>query len=206
MTRSHKWGETMGHPNKKSIAGMALVCGAALAFVGAGTLIQAQEHADHPALPEGAMTALTSPVDAVIGRRLLMISIGANNDAVHDMLDEVTEWDPDELYSRLTSMAMMLYAFPSLYRAAPDPWTPEGEAADPARVSLATEAVWQSWDSFYEMSMEASRVARWAADAPFEDTLELVEELEVLCDSCHEVFRREFTYLDYDDLESARRN
>ena len=40
-----------------------------------------------------------------------------------------------------------------------------------------------------------------AADATPDQMLARVEELEVMCDSCHETYRTEFDYLDFDRLE-----
>lgn len=145
--------------------------------------------------------ALTSQEETTFGRRMLMISIGAHNDATHDMLDGVTPRDETELYRTLMSISAMLNAFPSLYRVEPNPHTEEGEAADPARVSLTTEAAWTDFEAFKAMSYEAARIAEAAAVIGFDQALPLVEELEALCESCHEAYRTEFNYLDYDRLE-----
>ncbi|MCB1357386.1 MAG: hypothetical protein KDK53_13085, partial [Maritimibacter sp.] len=74
----------------------------------------------HPALAEEAVAedqvALTTQKETTLSRRLLMNSIGANNDIIHDILDGTLPMDDLELRGRLQSISAMLYAFPSLYR------------------------------------------------------------------------------------------
>lgn len=147
------------------------------------------------------MVALTSQKETTLGRRLLMNSIGAHNDIVHDILDGALPMDDLELRGRLQSISAMLYAFPSLYRAEANPYTEEGEKADAAHVSLADKAVWEDFESFKLMSYDAYIKAQEAADAPPEETLARVEELEVMCESCHELYRRPFEYFDFDRVE-----
>jgi len=152
---------------------------------------------------DASRQALTSQTEATVARRLLMVSIGANNDTVHDILDGVLPMDEYELRTRLTSISHMLYAFPNLYRAEPNPWTEEGAEADPARVSLATVAVWNDFQQFKTAAEDAYRLAQQAADAPREEILPLVERLETLCESCHARYRTELKFLDYDNLEDS---
>jgi cytochrome c556 len=172
-------------------------------FTGSHTLTQETAKAPVAAASDGAMTTLTPAEDAVVARRLLMVSIGANNDAVHDILDGARPMDEYEMQTRLNSISHMLYAFPHLYRAKPDPWTQERADKDAARVSLATEAVWTNFAAFETMAHEAYVLAQRAADAPKADVLSLVEELEGACEACHTRFRKEFKYLDYDDLDAS---
>ena len=136
------------------------------------------------------MMALTSSADATIARRLLMDSIGANNDVLHEMLDGYLEWDQDEFRARLVSMSAMMTAFPNLFRADPNPWTEEGEAADPAQVSLSLPTIWENWDEFAARSQEASDTMFEASLVPRSEALAVVEDLEGQCESCHAQFRR----------------
>ena len=151
--------------------------------------------------PARDMTALTSQDESTIGRRLLMISIGSHNDTVHDILDGVLPMNDAELRGRLQSMSAMLYAFPSLYRAEPNPWTEAGEREDATKVSLAKEGVWADFEIFKQLSFDAYLKAREAAQAPDDQLVARVEELEVMCESCHEAYRKPFDFLDYDRLE-----
>lgn len=151
--------------------------------------------------PTPDMVALTSQKETTLGRRLLMNSLGAHNDIVHDILDGVLPMDDLELRGRLQSISAMLYAFPNLYRAEANPYSEEGEKADPAHVSLASEAVWADFDTFKQASYDAYIKAQEAADAAPEEVLERVEELEVMCDSCHEIYRKPFEYFDFDRIE-----
>lgn len=147
------------------------------------------------------MVALTTQKETTLSRRLLMNSIGANNDIVHDILDGALPMDDLELRGRLQSISSMLYAFPSLYRAEANPYTEEGEKADAAHVSLASQAVWDDFETFKLLSYDAYIKAQEAADAPEDEMLARVEELEVLCEGCHEAYRKPFEYFDFDRVE-----
>lgn len=151
--------------------------------------------------PTPDMVALTTQKETTLGRRLLMNSIGANNDIIHDILDGALPMDDLEMRGRLQSISSMLYAFPSLYRFEANPYTEEGELADPAHVSLTSEAAWEDFETFKQASYDAYVKAQEAADAPPDKVLEHVEELEVMCDSCHELFRKPFEYFDFDRIE-----
>lgn len=145
--------------------------------------------------------ALTSQGDTTVARRLLMNSIGAHNDIIHDTLDGVLPMDDLELRGRLQSISAMLYAFPSLYRAAPNPYSEVAEQADAARVSLANGKVWEDFDAFKRLSYDAYFKAQEAADAPPDQMLARVEELEGMCEGCHEVYRTPFEYFDFDRVD-----
>lgn len=145
--------------------------------------------------------ALTSQKETTLGRRLLMNSIGANNDIIHDILDGALPMDDLELRGRLQSISAMLYAFPNLYREAANPYTEEGEQADPGHVSLANASVWEEFETFKQLSYDSYYKAQEAADAAPEQVLARVEELEVMCESCHEAYRKPFAYFDFDRIE-----
>lgn len=146
-----------------------------------------------------ALIALTSTDETTLGRRLLMLSIGSNNDMLHEMLDGVLPMDELEMRSRLDSMSAMLYAFPSLYRQQPNPYTEEGVAKDAARVSLATEAVWSDFESFKAMAYATYLRAAQVAEGSAADFKTGVDEIEAMCESCHEAYRKPFEYLDFDN-------
>jgi len=146
-------------------------------------------------------TALTSQSETTVGRRLLMNSIGAHNDIIHDTLDGVLPMDDLELRGRLQSISAMLYAFPSLYRAAANPYSKGAQKADASRVSLADSKVWEEFETFKQLSYDAYYKAQEAADAPPDQMLERVVELEVMCEGCHEVYRTPFEYFDFDRVE-----
>lgn len=148
-----------------------------------------------------AQTALTSQQDTTLARRLLMNSIGANNDIVHDILDGALPMDDLELRGRLQSIGAMLYAMPSLYRAEANPYTEEAEKADAMHVSLADQAVWEDFETFKQLNYDAFLKAQEAVQAPADQMLARVEELEVMCDGCHEVYRKPFEYFDFDRVD-----
>jgi len=158
---------------------------AAVLALGIGSTI-----AQDAAVPGPDRVALTSTEDALAARRLLMDSIGSNNDVLHEMLDGWLEWDTAEFRGRLNSMSAMMAAFPGMFRAEPNPWTEESEVADPAGASLALPSVWENWDDFLAMSQEASDTMFRASLASREDALAVVEELEGQCEACHAMFRK----------------
>ncbi|MBF9033188.1 cytochrome c [Rhodobacterales bacterium HKCCE2091] len=149
---------------------------------------------------DAAMTALTSHEDATIARRLLMNAIGANNDAIHDMLDGVIENDPYVLEGRLAAISAMMRAFPGLYRAEPNPYSEDAAEADPFTVSLALPSVWEDFEGFEALALDAWQTALDASIAPRDEVLELVEVLESQCESCHAAYRVEFEFFDFDSL------
>lgn len=145
--------------------------------------------------------ALTTQKETTLSRRLLMNSIGANNDIIHDILDGMLPMDDLELRGRLQSISAMLYAFPSLYRVEANPYSEEGENEDAAHVSLSNVFAWEDYATFKDLSYQGYYKAAEAADAPPDQMLARVEELEVICESCHNTYRTEFEYLDFDRLE-----
>lgn len=151
--------------------------------------------------PAPDQTALTSQQDTTLARRLLMHSIGANNDIVHDILDGTLPMDDLELRGRLQSIGAALYAMPNLYRAEANPYSEEAEKADALHVSLANAKVWEDFTTFRDLSYAAFFKAQEAADATPDQMLARVEELEVMCDSCHETYRTPFEYFDFDRIE-----
>jgi len=175
---------------RKSVLAAASV--AALAVGVGGTIAQ------DAAAPTSDMVALTPTSDALTARRVLMDTIGTNNDVLHEMLDGYLEWDPVEFKARLEAMGAMMAAFPNLYRAKPNPWTAEAEAADPAGASLALPTVWKDWETFNAMAKQASDTMFKASLESRANALPIVEDLLVQCDTCHSQFR---TPLEMDPLE-----
>ncbi|MBP1883436.1 cytochrome c [Sinorhizobium mexicanum] len=165
---------------------------AALAVGLGGTLAQ------DATVPTPDMVALTPTGDALTARRELMDAIGTNNDVLHEMLDGYLEWDGVEFKARLEAMGAMMTAFPNLYRAKPNPWTPEAEAADPAGASLALPTVWEDWETFNAMAKQASETMFKASLEKRANALPIVEDLEAQCESCHAQFR---TPLELNPLE-----
>ena len=145
--------------------------------------------------------SLTTQKETTLSRRLLMNSIGANNDIIHDILDGALPMDDLELRGRLQSISAMLYAFPSLYRVEANPYSEEGEAEDPAHVSLSNAFAWEDFETFKQLSYDGYLKAAEGSQARPEDMLARVEELEGICESCHDTYRTEFNYLDFDRLE-----
>jgi len=173
---------------------LAIVCGAVLALATGSAVSQAT-------VSKLQMTALTSPEDAVSARRLLMTTIGNNNDILHDTFDGYFEYSDREVRGRLDAISTMLLTFPHLYRGEPDVWTPEIEATDPARASHSLPLIWEDWDGFYAMATAAAQTAFEASmTTDREKQRVLIEDLEVQCESCHASYRRELPSVDFDEL------
>ena len=174
--------------------------GVALLLVMAGLAVS-QASMSEPSKSEDSMMARTSATEAIFARRLLMSSIGTNNDTLHDIFDGAFEYDAREVKHRLGAMADMLLAFPHLYRVAPDVWSQEAEDENPGLVTQSAPAVWSDWENFSRLAREASDKALDASLASGADNLiALTDELETLCESCHATYRRELTTLEFDDV------
>ncbi len=169
-----------------------------LAAVGLAVLGVAAPATAQVAVPADRI-ALNPDADATFARRLLMNAIGTHDDVVHDMLAGELPMDQAEIRHRLLSMAAMLYAMPSLYRAEPDPHSAAAELADPARTSLSTIAVWEDFEAFRALSTAAYLKADEAYRAHPSVMQARVDELEALCEGCHARFRKPFEDLDFDN-------
>ncbi|MBF9033195.1 cytochrome c [Rhodobacterales bacterium HKCCE2091] len=165
----------------------ALACGCAAAGIAlAGA---AGVHAQDPA---PYMTGETRPAEMLEARRILMDTIGRNNDFLHDSVDGHFEWDGVSVRARLDAMSSMLFAFPHLYHPGTDIWSEAREAEDAASVSLSTAAAWEDFEGFYALAQEASMTALEASLAHDDDVvIALIEELESQCEACHEVYRQD---------------
>jgi cytochrome c556 len=152
-----------------------------------------------PGAGQDGMQALTSPEEATVARRLLMLNTGNHRDAIASILAVGWPSDETEMRGHLLAMSYMLYAIPSLYRAEPNPFTEQGMADDPARVSLATPEVWEDFDAFSASAHAASDIARRGFYAETDDVIGILAELDAACTACHATFRAQFGY-DLDDL------
>jgi len=158
-----------------------------VAAVGLAGTVKAQSTAESAA----GLTGETKPQDMLDARRILMDTIGRNNDFLHDSVDGHFEFDPVEVRARLDAISSMLLAFPHLYHPNTNIWSEEAEAADASSVSLSLPTVWERWVDFYLMAQQASETALQASIAT-EDarTIELINELEMQCEACHDTFRQ----------------
>lgn len=159
------------------------------------------------AVPEStydtSLVARTSATDAVFARRLLMSSIGTNNDTLHDIFDGALDYDAREVKHRLGMISNMLLAFPHLYREAPDVWSEEAENENPATVTQSSPAVWSDWENFKALAEQASDKALEASLAATQEQQKaFTDELEGMCEGCHATYRREFVTLELDDVLS----
>ena len=163
---------------------VTLCVGAGL--LGAAGLLSAQD-----GTAAASATGASRPDEVIFARRILMDTIGRNNDIIHDTVDGVHDWDPDGVRARLDAMSSMLLAFPHLYAPGTDLWSEEAEAADASSVSLSTPNAWTEFDAFYMAAQEASATALDAALTRDDDSLKAgIELLEGQCESCHARFRQ----------------
>jgi cytochrome c556 len=66
---------------------------------------------------------------------------------------------------------------------------------------LANEALWSDFETFEQLSYEAFQKAQDAGQAPPDEMLDRVVELEAMCDGCHEAYRKPFEYFDFDRVD-----
>lgn len=148
---------------------------------------------------DAAQTALTSQDETTLSRRILMVSVGANYDMLRDLLNGTLPMNENEVRGRFEAISAMLYAVPSLYRTAPNPYTEEANVADPARVSLSTEAVWEDFETFRSLMNEAYLKAKGLSEGDPAQFTAGFDELGIICETCHEGFRKPFETLDFDN-------
>ncbi|MCB1357392.1 MAG: cytochrome c [Maritimibacter sp.] len=156
-----------------------------------------------PALAEftqeraGYAPGVTDPVDSVLARRVAMAAANRWNDQTHDILDGAIDLGLDKARQNLDAISTVLLTLPEMFPEGSYVYSEEMAESDPAAVTLATTAVWENWDDFYSRALAAADVAyRAGRAAGHEEVLALTEELEGMCISCHDAYRRPQVTLD----------
>ena len=145
----------------------------------------------------GYAPGVTDPVDSILARRVAMAAANRWNDQTHDILDGVLDLGLDKARQNLDAISTVLLTLPEMFPEGSYVYSEEMAESDPAAVTLATTAVWENWDDFYSRSLEAADVAyRAGRAATHDEVFALTEELEGMCISCHDAYRRPQVTLD----------
>ena len=139
-------------------------------------------------LGTAASAALAAAMDPdVRARQEAMGLIGSNVKKVTQMVKGEVAFDAAGAQAAFAAIAEKADMVPALFEN-PSNSDPEAEAKD---------AIWENWDDFYSRSLEAADVAyRAGRAASHDEVLALTEELEGMCISCHDAYRRPQVTLD----------
>ena len=133
----------------------------------------------------------TDPQDSIQARRILMTTAGQLNDQVHDIIDGPGEAEEAAARMRLANISVYLLALPEMFPEGSYIYSKELEEKDPAAVTTALPALWENWNDFYSRSLMAAETAYRAGRAStWEELVELTNDLEGQCESCHNEYRQ----------------
>jgi len=156
--------------------------------IGLGAAVQ---QAAALAADRSPMMGETHPADVVLARRVLMTGIGRNMDEITGMLEDAAAFSLPEAREHADVISTMLLAFPHLFPVESNTWSEKLAQEDPAHVSLALPAVWQSYDDFVARAQQASQAALVASFAATAEQFQAIaKDLQQACDSCHQAYRR----------------
>jgi cytochrome c556 len=165
----------MNSTTKRFLPGLCLcVAGAALA---AG------------ATPTGpGWTGLTQPKDVIHARGELM----EHMEELMRPIDTITVGpvkDVDQLHFNAEVVGAILTAVPHLFPPTTNLYDPKSVTPD----TIALPAIWQNWDSFYQLAQSASKAAEQFAATKGDGALRSASrKLRASCDACHVLFLRKY--------------
>lgn len=133
----------------------------------------------------------TDPFDSILARRIVMTTLGRQNDQVHDIIDGPGEAEEAAARLRLDNIGVFLLGIPEMFPEGSYVYSKELEEEDPSRVTTALPQLWENWDDFYTRSLVAAETAyRAGRAASWEELVRLTEDLEGQCESCHNKYRQ----------------
>jgi cytochrome c556 len=128
--------------------------------------------------------------DAIFARKILMDAIGRNMDEIETMMASPKGVDMAEAGEHSDNISIMLMAFPHLFPADTNQWTPNVER-DPGRDTYAAPELWTNYADFYARAAQASKAAYNASRAREESTFKTFAiELRAACDLCHAAYMK----------------
>ncbi len=149
----------------------------------------------------GFQPGVTDPVDSILARRIVMTTLGRQNDQVHDIIDLYGPAQEQDARLRLDNIGAFLLGFAEMFPPNSYIYSEELAAEDPSTVTLALPSVWENWDDFYSRTLAAADTAYRAGRAgSWEELVALTEELEGQCESCHTLYRQNPEPFDIDSL------
>jgi cytochrome c556 len=147
-----------------------------LALAGTGRAARAQDQ------------SADTPKDKIFARKILMVTIDRNMDALEQMVRSGKPIDFDDASEHADTISVMLMAFPHLFPPSTDQWRPNVDL-DPGRDTSASPELWTEFADFYRQAAAASQLAeaasRTSAEPDFKTTM---ADLRIACDSCHARF------------------
>jgi cytochrome c556 len=146
----------------------------------------------------GAITAGTAytasgqefpPGDVIAARKTLMSVIARNMYPLDEMI-YTGKINLPRGRAAADSISAMLQAFPLLFPASTNAWTPTA-VSDPAHATFADPHIWQQLEFFYKEIQAAAKYALNASRAETEaEFRKSVTELRQTCDTCHAAFQK----------------
>lgn len=147
-----------------------------LALAGTGSAARAQDQ------------SAATPKDTIFARKILMVTIDRNMDALEQMVRSGKPIDFDDASEHADTISVMLMAFPHLFPPSTDQWRPNVDR-DPGRDTYASPELWTEFADFYRQAAGASQLAQAASHTSAEpDFKTTMADLRTACDSCHARF------------------
>jgi cytochrome c556 len=138
----------------------------------------------------GQEQGVTPPKDTIFARKILMGSIDMNMDEIETMLVPGGTLNLAEGQEHADIISIMLMAFPHMFPASTNQWTP-GADRDPAADTYASPDVWRNFADFYQRAAAASKIGLDASHAKRADEFKaLIVQLRTACNSCHAVYQK----------------
>lgn len=126
--------------------------------------------------------------DTIFARKILMGSIDMSMDEIETMLAPEGKLELAEAREHADVISIMLMAFPHLFPAHTNQWTP-GADRDPATDTFASPDVWTNFGEFYQRAGAASKLAFSASRAKrAADFKPLIGQLRAACNACHAAY------------------
>jgi cytochrome c556 len=128
--------------------------------------------------------------DTIFARKILMGAIDTNMNEIEAMTLPGAKLDLAEAQEHADMISIMLMAFPHMFPASTNQWTPNADR-DPAMDTFAAPALWTNFADFYERASTASKIAFEASRAKHADELKaVVGQLRATCNSCHATYMK----------------
>lgn len=147
-----------------------------LALAGTGRAAHAQDQ------------SADTPKDTIFARKILMVTIDRNMDALEEMVRSGKPIDFTDASEHADTISVMLMAFPHLFPPSTNQWRPNVDR-DPGRDTDASPELWNEFADFYRQAAAASRLAYEASSTSAEpDFKKTMANLRAACDFCHARF------------------
>jgi cytochrome c556 len=164
---------------KKTITVLVLTFAAGLSGTAAA--------ADSPSAGAG-WTGLTKAKDVIHARGELM----EHMEELMRPIDTITVGpikDVDQLHFNAEVVGAILSAVPHLFPPTTNLYDPKSITPD----TIALPAIWQNWDSFYQLAQSASKAAEDFAKTRGDAALRTASlKLRASCDACHTLYLRKY--------------